>query len=429
MSAPKTVYVAMCADIVHHGHLNIIEVARDLGTVTVGLLTDAAMASYKRVPHMTFDQRKKVVENIKGVDRVVPQETLDYAPNLRILRPDYVVHGTDWRTGVQSEIRQRVVDVLSEWGGELIEPDYTPAISTTQILRASPNEGTIPEVRPQLLRRALGLRPLVRIVEVHSALSGLVAERTRINEPQRIREFDGLWVRSWTDLVPTNAPVTPQPDIASRVTTIRHVLEHTTKPIVVDGGHGGTREHFVQMVNTLEHLRCSAVTLQPRVWDDGRPERELLEALCAKISGGKQAQASDGFMIIAGIECVGDRLEGALLCAEACLEAGADGIMIDGGHLSADLMLALCRRCRELPSLHPFIVAASAHPGLAERALLEAGVNVVVYSSQLARAAWGSMSKVAQSILQHQGSLEAEEHCTSLQKMISLITSAEHGGA
>ena len=111
----KTVYVGMSADLIHPGHLNILKNARELGSVTVGLLTDHAIASYKRLPFMTYEQRKQVIENIKGVDRVVAQETLDYVPNLRKYKPDIVVHGDDWKEGVQRKTRQQVIDALAEW--------------------------------------------------------------------------------------------------------------------------------------------------------------------------------------------------------------------------------------------------------------------------------------------------------------------------
>src|SRR5258705_5493685 len=128
-----SVYVAISADLIHPGHLNVIKVARELGEVTIGLLTDAAIASYKRLPYLSYDQRLAVVEEIRGVARVVPQDTLDYVANLRRLRPDYVVHGDDWRTGPQSETRRRVIETLQEWGGQLVEPPYTKGISSTSI--------------------------------------------------------------------------------------------------------------------------------------------------------------------------------------------------------------------------------------------------------------------------------------------------------
>ena len=141
----KKVYVGMCADIVHPGHLNIINTAKELGRVVVGLLTDEAIASYKRRPFFSYEQRKTLVEHIKGVDEVVPQETLDYVDNLREFRPDFVVHGDDWKEGVQSETRQRVIDALAEWGGELVEPHYTDGVSSTGKINEINEQGVSPD--------------------------------------------------------------------------------------------------------------------------------------------------------------------------------------------------------------------------------------------------------------------------------------------
>ena len=141
----KKVYVGMCADVVHPGHLNIINMAKELGRVVVGLLTDEAIASYKRRPFFSYEQRKTLVEHIKGVDEVVPQETLDYVDNLRELRPDFVVHGDDWKEGVQSETRQRVIDALAEWGGELVEPHYTDGVSSTGKINEINEQGVSPD--------------------------------------------------------------------------------------------------------------------------------------------------------------------------------------------------------------------------------------------------------------------------------------------
>ena len=135
MENENIVYVGMVADFFHHGHVNIIEEAKKLGNVIVGLLTDEAVASYKRPPVFTYDQRKKIIENIKGVTDVIPQDSLDYVPNLKKIKPNYVVHGDDWKYGVQQDIRQKVIDILKEWNGTLIEIKYTPGISSTSIIQ------------------------------------------------------------------------------------------------------------------------------------------------------------------------------------------------------------------------------------------------------------------------------------------------------
>ena len=240
----KTVYVAMSADLIHPGHLNIIKVASEYGEVTVGVLTDQAIASYKRLPYMDFEQRKAIVEQLKGVSRVVPQDTLDYVPNLQELKPDYVVHGDDWKEGVQKKTRQQVIDALEEWGGELIEPQYTPGISSTQLNRAVKEVGTTAEIRLKRLRRLLNAKPIVRVLEAHSGLTGLIVEKTRIQKENVTNEFDAMWLSSLTDSTNKGKPDIELVDVTSRTNTINDILEVSTKPIIYDGDSGGKPEHF-----------------------------------------------------------------------------------------------------------------------------------------------------------------------------------------
>ena len=258
------VYVGMSADLVHPGHLNIIKKARELGEVVVGLLTDEAIASYKRVPYMTYDQRREVIENIKGVSRVLPQNTLDYVKNLKLIRPDYVVHGDDWCEGVQQKTRQRVIDALAQWGGKLFEVPYTKGISSTKLHAAMKEVGTTPEVRLKSLRRILQAKPLVRLLDVHNGLSGLIIENISINTQKGRREFDGMWASSLTDSTAKGKPDIEAVDVTSRISTLNDVLEVTTKPIIYDGDTGGRTEHFVFTVKTLERLGISAVIIEDK---------------------------------------------------------------------------------------------------------------------------------------------------------------------
>ena len=261
----KRVYVAMSTDIIHHGHINIIETARKLGEVTVGLMTDKAIASYKRCPLLSYEQRKKIIENIKGVKEVIPQETLDYVPNLRKLKPDYVVHGTDWRQGVQKETRKRVLKALEGWGGKLIEPEYTKDISSTQLIDQINEIGTTPTIRLKKLRKLLELKPLVRIMEVHNGLTGRIVEKVKIVDGDKVKEFDGMWASSLTDSTSKGKPDIELVDVTSRINTIDQILEVTTKPMIVDGDTGGLTEHFIYTVKTLERLGVSAVIIEDKI--------------------------------------------------------------------------------------------------------------------------------------------------------------------
>jgi len=427
----KTVYVGMSADLIHPGHLNILHVARGLGTVTVGLLTDAAIASYKRLPHMTYEQRKAVVENLKGVDRVVPQETLDYVPNLRLIRPDYVVHGDDWKEGVQRETRQRVIDALAEWGGELVEPGYTPGISSSMLNKAIREVGITPDIRRLRLRRLLQAKPLVRTMEVHSGLSGLIVENTKVVAPEGTREFDAMWLSSLTDSTLKGKPDIECVDLTSRLHTVNDVLEVTTKPVIYDGDSGGLPEHFTFMVRTLERLGVSAVIIEDKMGlknnsllEDGNLQKQSsIGEMADKIRAGKKAQVSDDFMVIARCESLitGAGLTDALERVQAYIAAGADGIMIHSKSKTPDEITAFCRAYAELDRRVALVVVPSTYPQITEQELADLGVNIVIYANHLLRSAYPAMLRTAETILQHGRTLEAEPLCMPIRNIISLI--------
>jgi phosphoenolpyruvate phosphomutase len=427
----KSVYVGMSADLIHPGHLNIIATARELGHVTVGLLTDAAIASYKRLPYLNYEHRKAVVENIKGVDRVVPQETLDYVPNLRHYRPDFVVHGDDWQTGVQAKTRQQVIDVLAEWGGELVEVPYTQGISSTGFNQSLREIGVTPALRMERFRRLLHAKPLLRMLEAHNGLTGLIVEHTRIDKAEGPREFDGIWLSSLTDSTARGRPDIEAVDVSSRVRTLNEIVEVTTKPIVFDGDTGGKPEHFVFTVKTLERLGVSAVIIEDKV---GLKRNSLLgtavpqlqdsiEAFSHRIAVGKKAQVGSDFMVVARIESLilGNGMEDAVYRAEAYIEAGADGIMIHSREQTADEVLEFARRFATLPKRVPLVVVPSTYNAVHERSLEDAGINVVIYANQLLRSAYPAMVMTARSILEHGRSLEADEDMLPISDVLSLI--------
>src|SRR3989344_2704460 len=304
------VYVGMSADLIHHGHVNIIQEARNLGKVVVGLLTDEAIASYKRVPLLKYEQRKQVIENLAGVDRVIPQKTLDYVPNLKKVKPAFVVHGDDWKTGVQRETRARVIRVLKEWGGKLVEPTYTTGVSSGELIAYAAQTGISASERMARLRRQLELKDLVRILEAHSGLSGLIVEKAKIIKQGRTVEFDGIWESSLTDSASKGKPDIAVVDMHSRLQTINEILEVTTKPIVVDGDSGGLIEHFIFTVKSAERACISSLLLEDKIGSKrnslyGTSAKQLQdtpESFSEKITAGKRAQVSDDFMIIARIE-------------------------------------------------------------------------------------------------------------------------------
>lgn len=425
------VYVGMSADLVHPGHINIIKEAARLGPVTVGLLTDAAIASYKRVPFMRWDQRAEVIASLKGVERVVAQHTLDYAPNLREFRPDYVVHGDDWRSGVQAKTRQTVIDVLAEWGGELIEIPYTQGISSTKLHGAMKEVGTTPDIRRASLRRLLHAKPILRFLDLHNALSGLIIEKIGVDTPAGRKEFDGMWASSLTDSTAKGKPDIEAVDTTGRVTTLNEVLEVTTKPIIYDGDTGGKPEHFQFTVRTLERLGVSAIIIEDKtglkknslLGNDVAQTQDSIEAFSDKIRMGKLAQQSDDFMIIARLESLilGKGIDHAMERAEAFLKAGADGVMIHSRQKAPDEIFEFCKRYNQLPNRKPLIAVPSSYNATTESELEAHGVNVVIYANHLLRSAYPAMLSTAQSILDHGRSLESEQQMMSLKDILDLI--------
>ncbi|WP_111976523.1 phosphoenolpyruvate mutase [Algibacillus agarilyticus] len=427
----KKVYVGMSADLIHPGHLNILKEAAKLGEVTVGLLTDKAIASYKRVPFMTFEQRLLVIEQIKGVSKVIPQTTLDYVPNLELLKPDYVVHGDDWREGVQQKTRQKVIDSLAQWGGELIEVPYTQGISSTQLHKAMKEIGTTPQIRLKSLKRLLAAKPIVRFLDIHNALSGLIIENTRVDTPEGPKEFDGMWGSSLTDSTAKGKPDIEAVDVSSRMGTLNEVLEVTTKPIIYDADTGGKTEHFVFTVKTLERLGVSAVIIEDKTGlkknslfgTDVAQTQDSIEAFSQKIIAGKNAQATNDFMIIARIESLilGKGIDDAMARAEAFLEAGADGIMIHSREKSPDEIFEFCRRYNQLANRKTLVAVPSSYNSVYESELIENGVNVVIYANQLLRSAYPAMCNTAESILREGRSKEVDGKMMPLKQILELI--------
>ncbi len=427
----KKVYVGMSADIIHPGHLNIIKIAKELGEVIVGVLTDEAIASYKRLPFMDYEQRKEVVENIKGVARVVPQHTLDYVPNLRKYKPDYVVHGDDWKTGVQNETRTRVIEVLEEWGGELIEPAYTKGISSSKLNSAAREIGVTPEIRMRHFRRLLSAKPVMRVIEAHNGLTALIAENVSVEDNGKKKEFDAIWISSLTDSTAKGKPDNGYVDLTSRIATIQEVLEGSTKPIILDGDNGGPPEHFVFAVKTLERLGVSAVIIEDKIGlkknslfgTDVEQTQDDKDVFAYKITQGKKAQIEGDFMIIARIESLilKKGMQDALDRAQTYIEAGVDGIMIHSKEKDPAEIFEFCREYREFERKVPLVAVPSMYNQVTEKQLSEAGVNIIIYANQLLRSAYPSMVKTAETILRHSRALEAEEYCMPIEDILTLI--------
>jgi len=428
----KIVYIGMSADLIHQGHLNIIAEGRKLGKVIIGLLTDEAIASYKRLPLIAFDERKLIVENMKGVEKVVPQSTLDYVPNLKEIKPDFVVHGDDWKSGVQKEVRKRVLKTIAEWGGELVEPKYTEGISSTDLIAAVKAQGITPGKRMKTLRRLIDVKPIVRILEAHNGLTGLIVEKASIEKDGKKIEFDGIWESSLTDSTAKGKPDTELVDFSSRFSTIEEILEVTTKPIIVDGDTGGRIDHFKFRVKTLERLGVSAIIIEDKVGDKRNSlfgttvpqQQDSIEHFSQKIHEGKQSQVTEDFMIIARVESLilKKGMADALKRAEAYIAAGADGIMIHSKEKDGKEIIEFCENFQKFEMKVPLIVVPSTYSHMTESELQDLGISVIIYANHLLRSAYPSMINAAQSILENSRSQEAsDKYCMSIKDIITLI--------
>ncbi len=427
----KNVYIGMSADIIHPGHLNIIKEGRKLGNVTVGLLTDKAIASYKRLPYLDFEQRKIVVENLKGVENVIPQNTLDYVPNLMNVRPDFVVHGDDWKEGVQQETRQKVIDTISAWGGKVIDVPYTQGISSSKLNEKLKVIGTTPEIRMKRLRRLIHAKPIVRILESHSGLTGLIVENAKVSVNGINQEFDGMWSSSLTDSTSKGKPDIEAVDITTRMHGLNDILECTTKPIIYDGDTGGKTEHFVFTVRTLERHGVSAVIIEDKIglkknslFGTAVPQtQDTIENFSTKIKAGKMAQVTEEFMIIARIESfvLGQSIEDALKRAHSYVKAGSDGIMIHSKELTGADIMGFCERFRENDTNTPIVVVPSTFNHITEKQFDKAGANVVIYANHMLRASYPAMMDVAKSILANGRSYDVGDKCMPIKEILELI--------
>jgi phosphoenolpyruvate phosphomutase len=429
----KQVYIGMSADLIHSGHLNIIKKGKELGEVTIGLLTDKAIASYKRVPYLTYDQRKEIIENIKGVNHVVPQETLDYEENLRKYKPHFVVHGDDWQTGVQQATRKKVIEVLKEWNGELIEIPYTQGISSTSIQQSLKQIGITPDNRLKRLKRLMDVKQGITVLEAHNGLSGLIVENTTLEVKNGTnQEFDAIWLSSLTDSFAKGKPDTETIDFTSRLQTVNEIIEVTTKPIIFDGDTGGRIDQFPFIVRTLERLGVSAIIIEDKI---GQKKNSLLEVsgivheqdsivdFCEKLKAGLSSRVTDDFMIIARIESLilNKGMDDALKRARAYIAAGASAIMIHSKQTNPDEIISFAKQLRmEFPEI-PLVAVPSTFTNITSFELQHAGFNIIIYANHLLRSAYPAMRRVALTILNHQRTAEAETELISIRDFFDLI--------
>lgn len=427
----RTVYMCFSTEYIHSGHVAIINKARRLGRLIIGILSDEAVASFKRYPLIPFDERKALFENMAGVERVMTQDTLSYAKNLRDLKPDYVVHGNDWCEGFQQPIRQEVIDVLKEYGGQLVEYPYSNNPMYKELDAAHRAEASMPDVRRGRLRKLINMKGLVTAMEAHSGITGLIVEKTKVLQDGKTYQFDAMWVSSLCDSTAKGKPDIELVDMTSRFRTIDDIMEVTTKPIIFDGDTGGLTEHFVYTVRSLERMGVSMVIIEDKTGlkknslfgTEVKQTQAAIPDFCEKIRAGKKAQKTKEFMICARIESLilEQGMEDALQRAFAFSEAGADAIMIHSRKKDPAEIFEFVEKFREKNPTTPIVVVPTSFNTVTEAEFKERGVNVVIYANQLTRTGFPAMQDAARTILENHRAKECDDKCMSIKEIITLI--------
>lgn len=427
----KTVYMSFSTDVIHGGHTSIIQKAAKLGELTIGMLTDDVVASYKRFPVLRYEERVKILESIKGVSRVIPQKTLSYAENLRMLKPDYVVHGDNWRTGFQKPIRDEVIEVLKEYGGQLIEYPYSENEEYQKLELLQREQLSMPDVRRGRLKRLLEMKPLVSVIEAHSGITGLIAEKTTVLKDGKTYQFDAMWCSSLCDSTCRGKPDIELVDMSTRLRTVDEIMDVTTKPIIVDGDTGGLTEHFVYNIRTLERMGVSAIIIEDKkglkknslFGTEVKQTQDSIENFCAKIVAGKAALKTQDFLLIARIESLilEKGMEDALTRAFAYVDAGAGGIMIHSRKKDPGEIFEFCEKFRARNTSTPLVVVPTTFNSVTEEEFAERGVNIIIYANHLTRSGFPAMQKVAKTILTYRRAKEADEMCMPIKDILTLI--------
>lgn len=427
----KKAYTCFCTDVIHEGHLNIIKEAQKYGEVIVGVLSDEAMVRYNRFPVVSFEERIQMVTELEGVSDVVIQKDIMYDQIIKKLKPDYVIHGDNWKTGPMKAIRDNVISALKEYGGEIIDVPYTYNENVLRIDARIQEKLAMPEYRRKRLKQLIGMCPIVKTIEVHSGLTGLIAEKTVVEHNGELGQFDAMWISSLCDSTAKGKPDIELVDMTSRFRTIDDVMEVTTKPIIFDGDTGGLTEHFVYTVRSLERMGVSAIIIEDKTGlkknslfgTEVVQTQDTIEHFCEKIEAGKKIQLTDDFMIIARIESLilEQGMEDALKRAFAYVEAGADGIMIHSRKKDPAEILEFCDLFRQQNKNTPIVVVPSSFNSITEAELAEHGVNIVIYANQLTRSAFPAMEQTAKDILKYHRAQEVDSRLMPIKDIISLI--------
>ena len=431
MKPKKKVYVGLSVDIIHEGHINILKTASKYGEVIVGLLTDEAIASYKNIPYLNYERRKIIVQNIKYVKKVIPQNTLSYVSNLNSIKPDYVVHGDDWKKGVQKQTRLDVIKTLKKWSGKLIEPKYTKNISSTLIKNKILEIGASPQNRVSRLKRLILSKDIVRILESHNSLTGLIIENLKIKKHAKDIEFDGMWSSSLTDSATKGLPDNSSLSFSARISSLNDMMDVTTKPLVFDADNGGQIEHLPYLIRSLERSGVSAIIMEDKIGlkknslfkNQSGTKQDKPNLFAKKIQKICNTRQSNSFMVIARIESfiLGKGLNDALKRAEIYSKAGADAILIHSKEKSPKEIFSFAKKFRKSKNFIPLVSVPSTYSKVYEKDLIKNGFKLVIYANQLLRAAYPAMQNAAKNILEKSRAFEIDKKIIPIKEIINLI--------
>ncbi len=427
----KKVYLALSADILHEGHYNIFKTANKYGNVIVGLLTDEAISEYKTLPYLNFKQRMEKIKSIKYVSNVVPQNSFDHTENLLKFRPEYVIHGDDWKSGPLKKIRSKVLKVLNKWGGKLIEPKYTKRYSFNTFNKEVYETGTSPDIRRERLKRLIDVKKITRILESHSPLTGLIIEKLKIPAKRYNLEFDGMWSSSLTDSTLRGKPDNQSVDYSTRLLGLGEILDVTTKPIIFDGDNGGRLEHLPYLIKTLDRLGVSAVVLEDKIGlkknslfsNQTDAKQDGILNFCKKIEKASNVKISKDFQIVARIESLIFKkgMKDAIKRAEAYSDAGSNLILIHSKNKSPNEIIEFSKKFKRSKYYKPIIAVPSTYSSTREDILIKSGIKIVIYANHMLRASYPAMVDVAKKILLNRRSKEAESKIISINKILNLI--------
>lgn len=430
MKKNKTIYVPLAVDILHTGHLNIINKAKKYGDVVIGLLSDKAIAEYKSLPSLGYNERLNIVKNLKNVKKIIKQETWDYSKVLEKLKPDYFIHGDDWKVGIQKKTREKVKKILEKNNGKLIEVPYTKNISSSSIKSSLINYLTPPS-RTSILNRLIQSKRIVRVIESHSPLSGLIIENLKFENKKKIEQFDAMWSSSLTDSSIKGKPDNQSLDFSSRFNGLGDLMDVTTKPLIFDADNGGRLEHIPFTVRTLERLGVSAIMMEDKIGlkknslfsDQSGATQDSIKSFCKKIDLIKKTRNSKDFLIGARIESfiLGKGLNDGLKRAKAYSEAGADLILIHSKAKTSKEIFSFAKIFKKTKQYKPLVSVPSTYSKTSEKDLIKNGFKIVIYANHMLRAAYPAMKNAAETILKNQRSFELEKKISSVKDVINLI--------